>query len=226
MQTLNIIITGGNRGIGLELTRQLLQKGHKISVLCRKTSPELNACGCPVIQGIDMEYAESIKNGVAQIKQANGTQKVDILINNAGIFTNETLGNFDTEKISRQLQINATSPLLLAQLMTTQMNLNAKMIFITSRMGSIADNTSGAYYGYRMSKAALNAGVKSLSIDLNNKNIAVALIHPGFVKTDMTHGQGDITAEVAASGIIQRIEQLNIASTGGFWHANGEKLPW
>jgi NAD(P)-dependent dehydrogenase (short-subunit alcohol dehydrogenase family) len=93
-------------------------------------------------------------------------------------------------------------------------------------MGSIADNTSGAYYGYRASKAALNAFGKSLAQDLQPKGIAVAQLHPGFVQTRMVGFNGDITPEVAAKGLAQRIEELTLENTGAFWHSNGEALPW
>ena len=97
---------------------------------------------------------------------------------------------------------------------------------ITSRMGSIEDNTSGGYYGYRMSKAALNIAGKSLAIDLKNKNIAVGIFHPGLVATDMIGGHGDISADEAAERLDKRIFALTMKNSGSFWHSNGEILPW
>ena len=93
-------------------------------------------------------------------------------------------------------------------------------------MGSIADNTSGGSYGYRMSKAAVNAAGKSLSLDLQPAGVAVALIHPGYVRTEMTGGNGLIDAPEAAAGIASVIERLSLRNTGQFWHSNGETLPW
>ena len=93
-------------------------------------------------------------------------------------------------------------------------------------MGSIADNGSGGAYGYRMSKAALNAAGVSLARDLSGRAIAVALLHPGYVKTDMTGQSGNVTAQQSAKQLIERIEALTLAESGGFWHANGERLPW
>jgi NAD(P)-dependent dehydrogenase (short-subunit alcohol dehydrogenase family) len=98
--------------------------------------------------------------------------------------------------------------------------------FITSRMGSIADNSSGGAYGYRMSKAALNMAGKSLAEDLKSDGIAVAILHPGMVKTDMIRGHGQVEPADAAAGLLSRIEALTLATTGGFWHQNGESLPW
>lgn len=100
------------------------------------------------------------------------------------------------------------------------------MAFVASRMGSIADNSSGAYYGYRMSKAALNAGAMSLARDLAKRGIAVAILHPGFVQTAMVNFAGDISPELSAERLAQRIEELTLETSGGFWHSNGERLPW
>lgn len=103
---------------------------------------------------------------------------------------------------------------------------NSKVALISSRMGSIADNTSGGSYGYRMSKAALNAAGKSLALDLAGRGISVAVLHPGYVRTDMTGQQGLIEVAESAAGLIQRINELTPATSGTFWHSNGEILPW
>jgi NAD(P)-dependent dehydrogenase (short-subunit alcohol dehydrogenase family) len=103
---------------------------------------------------------------------------------------------------------------------------DAKIAFITSRMGSIADNSSGGYYGYRMSKAALNAAATSLALDLKPRGIAVAILHPGYVQTAMVNFGGDISAEESAQRLSKRIEGLTLENSGNFWHSNGETLPW
>jgi NAD(P)-dependent dehydrogenase (short-subunit alcohol dehydrogenase family) len=97
---------------------------------------------------------------------------------------------------------------------------------ITSRMGSVTDNTSGGYYGYRMSKAALNIAGMSLAHDLKEQEVAVALLHPGYVQTEMVNNTGDISAAVAVERLMLRIDGLNMSNTGTFWHSNGEILPW
>src|SRR5690606_11410042 len=102
----------------------------------------------------------------------------------------------------------------------------SKVAFITSRMGSIADNSSGGYYGYRMSKAALNAAAMSLTRDLHPRGIAVAILHPGFVQTAMVNYGGDISADESAKRLSQRIAELSLDNSGGFWHSNGDELPW
>jgi NAD(P)-dependent dehydrogenase (short-subunit alcohol dehydrogenase family) len=102
----------------------------------------------------------------------------------------------------------------------------AKVAIVTSRMGSVADNTSGSHYGYRMSKAAVNMAGVSLARDLEDRDIAIILLHPGYVNTDMTNHTGNVEPADAAAGILQRIDELDLATSGTFRHANGEALPW
>ena len=117
-------------------------------------------------------------------------------------------------------------PLLVTQCLLDNLQAGAKVALITSRMGSMADNGSGGYYGYRMSKAALNAAGVSMARDLAPRGVAVGLFHPGFVQTDMVGGQGDVDAATAASRLIARIEALSVETAGKFIHANGDELPW
>lgn len=217
-----VLITGANRGIGLELARHYAKQGDNVIGVCREASDELNQIAFKVIEHIDVTSPSS----VGQLASALSNISVDILINNAGLFSNETLGELDFESIERQMEVNAYGPLRVAQALLPNLTSDSKIANITSRMGSIEDNTSGNYYGYRASKAALNAFGKSLAMDLKPKGIAVALLHPGFVQTRMVGFNGDISPEQAASGLAQRIEELNINNTGGFWHSNGEQLPW
>jgi len=132
--------------------------------------------------------------------------------------------NFDS--IEEQMEVNAYGPLRVTTTLLPQLKEGSKIANITSRMGSIADNTSGNYYGYRASKAALNAFGKSLAEDLKPQGISVAQLHPGFVQTRMVGFNGDISPEQAAKGLAQRIEELNVGNSGGFWHSNGDVLPW
>jgi NAD(P)-dependent dehydrogenase (short-subunit alcohol dehydrogenase family) len=148
------------------------------------------------------------------------------LIANAGILRGDTLDTIDFESVIQQFQVNAVGALRTVHALVPRLVAGAKVALITSRMGSIADNGSGGYYGYRMSKAALNAAGMSLARDLARRNIAVAILHPGFVKTDMTGNSGGIEASQAAAQLLARVEDLNPQNTGTFWHANGEVLPW
>lgn len=125
------------------------------------------------------------------------------------------------------MEVNAFAPLSLISALVTEKKLcpDAKVALITSRMGSIADNSSGSSYGYRASKAALNAIGKSLAVDLRGR-ASVAILHPGWVKTSMTNHTGNVTASVAAKQLLERIDELTPELSGTFWHANGEVLPW
>lgn len=222
----NILITGANRGIGLELAKLYSEQGHSITAVCRESNDELEELADQVISGIDLTATKAIEAAAGITEQLLMGESLDILINNAGIFGNETLNNLDVNEIRRQFEINALVPLQLTHALLPLMKNGSKVANITSRMGSIADNGSGQYYGYRASKAALNAFAKSLAIDLKPQGIAVAQIHPGFVQTRMVNFQGDITPAQAAEGIAARIEELSLSTSGGFWHSNGQPLPW
>jgi NAD(P)-dependent dehydrogenase (short-subunit alcohol dehydrogenase family) len=216
------LVTGANRGIGLELTRQLLERGDTVVAACRAPSPELSATRATVVTGIDVSDAESVGRLALQLDRT----AVDLLVNNAGILRRGTLDNLDFDRIRRQLEVNALGPLRLTAALLPNLPHGAKVAFVTSRMGSIGDNSSGGSYGYRMSKAALNMAAVSLAHDLADRGIAVAILHPGFVRTEMTGGQGNVGPEEAAAGLLARIDALTLETSGSFWHANGERLPW
>ena len=222
-----IVITGANRGIGLAMTKICQQRGDTVYALCRQSSSQLNALGVNVIENIDI----ATEQGIAQAKLALENQQIDLLINNAGILRNETLQDFNTNTITEQFMVNALAPLNLSQALRSNFHAGSKIAFITSRMGSIADNDSGGRYGYRMSKAALNIGAVSLAKDLQAAQISVGIYHPGYVQTDMVNapGQttnGDISADVSASRLIALMDNLTLAESGVFKHSNGEILPW
>ena len=214
------LVTGANRGIGYELCRQLQAAGDVIAV-CRSSSPELDRLKVQVEADIDIASDES----VAQLVERLQGVTIDVLINNAGVAQKNTLDDLDFDSIRQQFEVNALGALRITQALLPNLRAGAKIVLITSRMGSIADNTSGSSYGYRMSKAALSMAGKSLSIDLQPRQIAVAILHPGMVSTDMTRHSG-IPAAESVRGILERIQQLNLQNSGTFWHANGEELPW
>ena len=216
-----ILVTGANRGIGLELCRQLSARGDEVIAVCRNTSDQLQALSLSVIDGIDVSDPESIDS----LRVHPAIKGLDWLINNAGILSVETLDSLDFEAIERQFRVNSMGPLRLTAALLPVLSAGAKVGIVTSRMGSIEDNTSGSYYGYRMSKAAVNMAGMSLARDLKGRGVAVALLHPGMVATDMTGRQG-VAPETAANGLIQRMDSLELATTGSFWHAEGQQLPW
>jgi NAD(P)-dependent dehydrogenase (short-subunit alcohol dehydrogenase family) len=149
------------------------------------------------------------------------------LINNAGILVwGDRLGALDVAGIRRQFEVNGLAPLRVTDALRPRLGRGAKVALITSRMGSIGDNSSGGGYGYRMSKAALNMAGVSLAHDMKESGVAVAILHPGMVKTDMVKDHGQVEPADAAASLLARIDALTMETSGGFWHANGERLPW
>ena len=169
MTNKTIVITGANRGIGLSLCKHYKGKDYTVYAVFRHTSTELENLGVEFIEGIDVSKAECI----AQLKEQLRDVSIDILINNAGILRKEILGCIDYDSIQQQFQVNALGPLKISEALKDQFATAAKLVLITSRMGSLADNTSGGRYGYRMSKAALNIAGISLAHDLKSQGVAV-----------------------------------------------------
>ena len=217
------LITGANRGIGLELVRQLTNRGEDVIATCRSSSPELDSLSVRVEKGIDITSGDS----VIKLRENLNDTKIDVLIQNAGIAEFNSLSNLDPQSILHQFEVNALSPLCFVQTMISHLSESAKIALISSRMGSIMDNNSGGSYGYRMSKVALCMAGKSLSVDLKAQGISVALLHPGLVSTRMTgFTSNGIQPEESVKGLIRRIDELTIDNTGTFWHSSGEILPW
>lgn len=217
-----VVITGANRGIGLSFCQLYRARGYRVYAACRTASEALLALGVEVIDGVDVAQPQGIARLVAALQGVS----IDLLINNAGILRNELLGAIDPDSIRQQFETNALAPLMVTEALRPQLSSNAKVALITSRMGSVTDNTSGGRYGYRMSKAALNIAGMSLAHDLKAQGVAVAILHPGLVGTEMIGGHGDITPDQAAERLAQRIEELTLSNSGTFWHSNGDVLPW
>jgi NAD(P)-dependent dehydrogenase (short-subunit alcohol dehydrogenase family) len=217
------VVTGANRGIGLALVVELRKRGHTVLAACRKSSPALARLGAEAVEGVDV----ATDRGIATLVAAVGTRSIDLLVNNAGILVwGDRLGQLNVPGIRQQFEVNALAPLLVTDALRERLGRGARVAFITSRMGSIDDNSSGGAYGYRMSKAALNMAAKSLAVDLRGQGVAVAILHPGMVNTDMIGGRGEVEPEDAARGLLARIDALTLETTGGFWHAKGQRLPW
>ena len=217
------LIIGANRGIGLELVRQLKERGEDVIATCRSSSPELDALSVRVESNIDVTSGDS----VIKLRENLKDTKVDVLIHNAGIAEFNSLSNLDPQSILHQFEVNALSPLCCVQTMLSHLSKSAKIALISSRMGSIEDNTSGGSYGYRMSKVALCMAGKSLAVDLKPNGISVGILHPGLVSTRMTgFTSNGIQPKESVKGLIQRIDELTLENTGTFWHSNGEILPW
>jgi NAD(P)-dependent dehydrogenase (short-subunit alcohol dehydrogenase family) len=217
-----VLVTGSNRGIGLELCRIFVGRGDTVFAVCRTESPELAKLGASVVQDIDVTSGASVQELVRQLQ---GT-KLDVVVNNAGILAHESLGDIDYDAVRRQFEANAVAPLRVTEALVPYMAKGAKVALVTSRMGSIADNGSGGMYGYRMSKAALNAAGVSLALDLAPRGVSVIILHPGFVRTQMTGNNGNVEPAEAAAQLVARIDESSLSTTGRFLHANGEPLPW
>lgn len=215
------LVTGANRGIGLELCRQLKRHGHDVTAVCRVATEDLADLGCRIVSGIDVTDPRTVGNLASLLQEVS----IDLLINNAGILIGDQLDSVEFDDMRRQFEVNTLGPLAVTRALAPRLRDGGKVAMITSRMGSIADNSSGGYYGYRASKVALNMVGVNLAHDLRSRGIAVLVLHPGMVATAMTGWRG-VPVEDAAAMLLERIEQLGMEDTGTFWHANGERLPW
>jgi NAD(P)-dependent dehydrogenase (short-subunit alcohol dehydrogenase family) len=222
-----VFITGANRGIGLELTRQYAADGWRVHAACRdpKSASELGAVkGDVAVHPLDVTDDGQIDALAGRLEG----EAIDLLINNAGILDDDSFGHTDTTKWLRAFRVNSIAPLHLLERFAPHLERGKlkRAVSLTSRMGSIADNHSGGDYIYRSSKAALNAAMKSASIDLKGKGIIVAVFHPGWVKTAMGGPNAAVDVKTSVSGLRARIAALTPADTGRFFSYDGKELPW
>lgn len=219
----NVLITGANRGLGLAFARAYLKRGDTVYGTTREPSlaTDLQDAGANV-EELDVTDDASIQ----LLSERLAGVPLDLVILNAGILRRDSVDSADASVMLRQFDTNALGALRTALGMRSNLALAEapKLVAITSRMGSIADNTSGGFYGYRASKAALNAIMKGLSIDF--EPWPVALIHPGYVRTRLTNNQGDLTPEEAVERMVSVIDRLDAHGTGRFFHRDGHELPW
>ena len=216
-----ILVTGANRGIGLELCRQYAARGDDVVAVCRRSSPELGETHVEVIDHVDV----TSNSDLARMRRTIGDRNIDILVNNAGILMGDTLETISLDAMRLQFEINTLGPLRVVLALREALSEGSKIAIVTSRVGSLEDNGSGNNYGYRVSKAAANMVGVNLVHDLGPKGIAVGLYHPGLVATEMTRGNGIPPAD-AAAGLIREIDALDVSNAGEFRHAEGYQLPW
>ena len=224
-----VLITGASRGLGLEYARQYADDGWRVIATCR--DPE-NATELASLDGEVETHALDIGDHEQISSLANRLHKeaIDLLLNNAGIFgpRPSKLGEIDYNTWEDVMRINVMSPLMVCESFSdhiTASNLK-KIAIMSSKMGSVDDNSSGGSYIYRSTKAALNAVMKSLSVDLGPRGISVAILHPGWVRTDMGGPNGLIDASESVNGLRQVIESLNLENSGRFYNYDGSEIPW
>jgi len=224
-----VLVTGASRGIGLEFVKQWLARGADVIATARETSTATE------LSSLIDRYGDRLRvmqldvtddRSVELLAGSIGNVHIDLLINNAGVLTVETLDNMDFGAILAQFQTNALGALRVTHAVLDNLREGSRIVNMTSRMGSLDDNTSGGYYGYRMSKASLNMATRSLAVDLKSRGVVVIAMHPGMVQTDMTRGFGMLTPEASVTGINQVIDKLSMEQTGLFLHYQGTTLPW
>jgi NAD(P)-dependent dehydrogenase (short-subunit alcohol dehydrogenase family) len=224
-----VLVTGASRGIGLEFVRAYLGRGASVIAAAR------NPAAATELQQLGEQYPDQLRLMQLDVKDERsvelldgtiGNTPIDLLINNAGILHVETLENMDFSSVLEQFRVNALGALQVTHSLLGNFSDGARIVNMTSRMGSLDDNTSGGYYGYRMSKAALNMATRSLAVDLKGRNIVVIAMHPGMVQTDMTRGFGMMTPAESVASMVEIIEKLTPAQSGQFLHYQGTTLPW
>ncbi|HEY7690655.1 MAG TPA: SDR family oxidoreductase [Dongiaceae bacterium] len=223
-----VLITGANRGIGLEFAKQYAAEGWRVHAACR--DPDM-ASALKAIKG-DIRLHRLEVTDEAQIDalaKSLGSESLDIVINNAGIIgPDDSFGKTDVEGWMQTLRVNAVAPVRIAERLVANLERGERklLVNITSRMGSIADNSSGGSYAYRTSKAALNMAAKSLSLDLKRKGITVVVFHPGWAKTDMGGRSATVPVADSVGGMRAKIAALTAADSGQFFNYNGQPVPW
>lgn len=223
-----ILITGANRGIGLELTQQYLANGWRVYATYREESGNaLSALACDALTLLTLDVKEDAS--IAALKMSLADINFDLIINNAGIFgpRDQSIGTVTRAQWLEVMNVNTVAPLLLAQALHT--NLQAQQgtfAIVSSKVGSIEDNQGGSLYMYRSSKTGVNQVVKSLSIDLADQGIKVVALHPGWVRTDMGGPNGLIDTNTSASGLRHVLEHLETADSGHFFNYDGTQIPW
>lgn len=223
-----VLITGANRGLGLEFARQYVADGWRVIATCRDPAKAegLRSLGSAVeIHALDVADFTAI----GHLAQTLDEQPIDLLIANAGVIgSDRNLGDLTGERWMQTLRVNTVAPILLAQALLPSLRAGAgkTAVFLTSLMGSIDDNGSGRYYDYRSSKAGLNAAVKSLAIDLKGDGITAIVIHPGWVKTDMGGAGAPLEAPASVGNMRKTIAKLKQSDSGRFFNHDGKELRW
>ena len=225
-----VLVTGANRGIGYEFVKQYSKNNFNVLACCRsaENASQLQELAKEVknikIYELDVGNINIIKNLSQQLRN----EKIDVLINNAGIYRSSTIGNINYDEWMESFKINTIAPYQIVEAFLDQI-LNSdlkKVVSITSKMGSIDDNTTGGSYIYRSSKTALNSMMRSLTHDLVDRGIATLTLHPGWVRTDMGGPGGWIDSFESVQGMIREIDKLTIDDSGKYLDYAGKSINW
>lgn len=221
-----VFVTGCDKGIGRAMALQLHERGDTVIAACLGDSEELRSKGIQVEPNIDVCDDAAVKAMAKRLKDA-GT-KIDALIHVSGVLGVDKFGEIDYDDVRRQFEINTIGPLRVVESLADCLDEGSRVGIVTSRVGSLADNGSGGLYAYRVSKCAANMVGVNLYHDLKGRGVAVVLLHPGMVNTDLTRGfDGDfIEPEESAAGLIKVVDNAKIGDGPEFRHTNGELLPW
>jgi NAD(P)-dependent dehydrogenase (short-subunit alcohol dehydrogenase family) len=228
---MRILVTGASRGIGLEFTRQLLARGEHVVAAARKPdeSGGLTELSRRYPEALEMRACDvTDEASVAELSRAAG-RSLDWLVNNAGIAGDEApFGEMDFNSARRVMEVNAFSPLRVARALLPALRSGSgkKIVHLTSKMGSIADNHSGGWVAYRMSKAALNMASRCLAIELRPQKILSVVVHPGWVKTDMGGAGASISTSESVAGLVRLTDALTPEQSGRFFDFRGGEIPW
>jgi len=221
----SVVITGANRGIGLELTKQFLENGSKVYATFRNDSGGLGKIDNPNLNTykLDVRDGELIQKLVESIDG-----EVDLLINNAGVADGrwQSISEIDMEYALEVINVNAISPLLVTQKFQNKMKNGSTIVMISSLMGSISDCMSGRSYAYRASKSALNMFSIAMKNELQNEGISVLILHPGWVATDMGGPNATVSPEESVSGMIERINEHDLEMSGRYVEYDGTPIEW
>jgi NAD(P)-dependent dehydrogenase (short-subunit alcohol dehydrogenase family) len=230
MHVRQVLITGANRGLGLEFTQQYAADGWDVLACCRHPQSALAlqalaaAHGKVKVHALDVADFAQIDALAMQLKD----ESIDVLINNAGVYPHSSFGDTNYDDWANGFKVNSMAPLKMAEAFVQHLTRGhlKKIATLTSKMGSIDDNTSGESYSYRSSKCAVNMVMKSLSIDLKPYGISVVTLHPGWVQTDMGGSNALISAHTSVTGLRKVIESLSLESTGRFIAFDGKEIAW
>ncbi len=224
-----VVISGTNRGIGLQFVKQYLASGYQVKACCRDPDKAegLQALACPELQVLPLDVTDA--RSIELLPGLLTGTPINLFINNAGVYgERQSLDEVEEQQWLEVFRVNTIAPLLLTRVLLPLMDREApgKLVYLSSKMGSIEDNSGGGIYIYRSSKTALNQVIKSLSIDLASEGLLVAALHPGWVQTDMGGPGADIDTLTSVTGMQAVIESLDASGSGGFYNYDGSTIPW